>query len=289
MSYEIEYLEIINTGGNYANIFKGRLIKKELSPINIRYMLNKIFNLIFKKKNILLNLEEQQEEYIVIKKLLKRGKEEPLNNEIYMLNLIGKHKNIINMKHYKKNDYICLEYCHEGDLFTHIMKKLYTETEAIHILKQLIRAIKVCHDMNIVHADIKPENVLMFQDEIKLIDFGEAYQIINPKSEDKQYANYYPIRGTALYQPPELNHKVNIEVKEIELLKADLWSLGVTAFVMIRGYFPINSKVCKKIKDYEYLLKRIDWKDTTPEMKEFISALLKINPSEREIKPFWSE
>jgi calcium-dependent protein kinase len=71
-----------------------------------------------------------------------------------------------------------MEYCEDGDLFDHLLScEKYNEEETAKIIKQILSAIRYLHDKNIVHRDLKLENIL-FENKnakdlnIKLIDFG---------------------------------------------------------------------------------------------------------------------
>jgi serine/threonine protein kinase len=82
--------------------------------------------------------------------------------------------------------------------------------------------------------DIKPENVFLLLDDkgnivgVKLIDLGLAIDITKKKK---------CIHGTDAYMGPEFFHSCWTTG-----LPADIWSLGITAFVMLRGYLPISSQ-----------------------------------------------
>lgn len=90
------------------------------------------------------------------------------------------HPNIVKYyETYQNNEflYIVMEYCPGGDLFDLITKKskgqALKESIVADIMYDLLKAINHCHETNIVHRDIKAENVMVGEDGwIKLIDFG---------------------------------------------------------------------------------------------------------------------
>ena len=102
-------------------------------------------------------------------------------------------------------------------------EKYYTEKELLSIMKQLTLALLYMKEqLNLAHRDIKPQNVLIFENNIfKLADFGEAKEIENMK-------NFNTLRGTELYMSPALYNGLKINKDDIEHdpFKSDLFSLG---------------------------------------------------------------
>ena len=119
----------------------------------------------------------------------------------------------------------------------------------------MILAIDSIHELNCIHRDIKPDNILIGKDgHIKLTDFGLAKisdkvfkeDIIDYRVDEKKikHKRNFSCVGTAYYVAPEVLLKKGYG-KEI-----DWWSLGVILFEMIAGYAPFCSKktndVCYK-------------------------------------------
>lgn len=104
-----------------------------------------------------------------------------------------------------------------------------SESEARVVMMQLLEAIKRCHDLGILHRDIKLDNI-MFRtsnnqlNDVALIDFGLS-RFVNPGG----FANTHV--GTDEYMAPE------IVDDEAYTGKADIWSLGVVLYGLyeIRG------------------------------------------------------
>jgi len=96
------------------------------------------------------------------------------------------------------------------------------------MVKQLVKAVAYCHANNVVHRDIKLENVLVSKDfKIKLIDFG--FSVILP---NESYI-LYDYCGTPNYIAPEVTQREGYYGKP-----ADVWSLGVIIYRMVVGTFP---------------------------------------------------
>lgn len=105
----------------------------------------------------------------------------------------------------KKNFYVVQEYLPGDDLYVTLGERIFTEDEAIQIIKQTLMALKYFHDRNIVHRDIKSDNLILIQDEmipgklqIKITDFSLASKIDPVEGGLKGFA------GTPEYMAPEV-------------------------------------------------------------------------------------
>ena len=110
-------------------------------------------------------------------------------------------------------------------------KNYYTEGQLIQILKNLIKTFSELQKNNITHRDIKPQNILIVNNEYKICDFGEA-KIINENNEnkiDKNDNNEFMIRGTELYMSPILFYALKKKKNKVfhNCFKSDVFSLGM--------------------------------------------------------------
>ncbi|XP_044859313.1 testis-specific serine/threonine-protein kinase 5-like isoform X2 [Mauremys mutica] len=165
-----------------------------------------------------------------------------LPREIYSLNATYKHINVIQLYEMYRNNrrtYLVLELASRGDLLEHINATSdrrecpgLEEEEARRLFRQIVSAVAHCHNVGIVHRDLKCENILL--DErgfIKLTDFGFAnrYSLKNPLMST--------FCGSVAYTAPEIlmSKKYNGEL-------ADLWSLGVILYAMVTGKLPFKER-----------------------------------------------
>jgi len=99
-------------------------------------------------------------------------------------------------------------------------------------LVQIARALEYCHRREIIHRDIKLENVMFGKDnQLKLIDFGlsaNSFTDLSLKDE---------IVGTPYYVSPEMS-----EGRGQATQKTDVWSLGVLLYFLLTNEFPFNGK-----------------------------------------------
>ena len=122
-----------------------------------------------------------------------------------------------------------------------LAKKYYKENEIILILKQIIKGFLFLQEKNIAHRDIKPQNILLFPNNIyKIADFGEAKNI-------KNIAQQSTLRGSELYMSPVLYKGYKFNKKNImhNPYKSDVFSLGYCLLYAIC----LNLKVLEAVRE----------------------------------------
>jgi eukaryotic-like serine/threonine-protein kinase len=111
-------------------------------------------------------------------------------------------------------------------------RQLYSPKEAIGLLKMLLEGLEACSSKDIVHRDIKPGNIMLRKDGSPvIIDFGLARHL---ELESLTPTEWMIGPGTPNFAPPEvLENK-----KGLITGKSDLYSLGITAYMMVLGRHP---------------------------------------------------
>jgi serine/threonine protein kinase len=161
-------------------------------------------------------------------------------------NLMAKinHPFIVNM-HFSFQDnhylYMILDLMKGGDLRYYFKsKKDFTEKEVNFIMSNLILALEYIHKNNIIHCDIKPENILVNKNGyFYLTDFSISINKCDKENDDSQ--NHY-LAGSLGYMSPDILFKENLN------FCADYFSLGVVCYELMTGKIPYNSKNLDELK-----------------------------------------
>ncbi len=111
--------------------------------------------------------------------------------------------------------------------------KVYSEHEAIEIIRQMAEALLHAHERGFIHRDVKPKNIMLTKERIaKLADMGLAREATDHQAALAEAGRAY---GTPYYIAPEqIRGEVDID------LRADLYSLGATFYHMVTGRVPFE-------------------------------------------------
>jgi serine/threonine protein kinase len=164
-----------------------------------------------------------------------------------------------------------LELC-DTDLFELMHKqplKRFEEIQASRYLYQLTEGVKYCHSREVIHRDLKLENLLLKNGVLKLCDFGLSTKFSGPFRRG--------IYGTCLYRAPEMVQRLSYDKR------IDIWSCGIILFEMIAGFTPFGSGEPPEPEIHEaILLDQVRFPDFFPDgAKELVLSVLKKNPDER--------
>lgn len=151
------------------------------------------------------------------------------------------HPNVVDIYdvgEYEDMHYIVMEYVRGRTLKQLIAKRgALGVDEALYIMKQLCAAIRVAHEKNIIHRDIKPQNVLMKDDgTVKITDFGIAVA-----GDSVQLTFNNAVMGSAHYLAPE-----SAQGQEPNKL-VDIYSLGIVFYELLTGDVPYKGKTPTEI------------------------------------------
>ncbi|KAG5682439.1 hypothetical protein PVAND_011791 [Polypedilum vanderplanki] len=135
--------------------------------------------------------------------------------------------------------YIVSEYASQGEIFDYIAKYgRLNERAARHKFWQILSAVEYCHSQNIVHRDLKAENLLLDSNmNIKIADFG--------------FSNFYTpgeLLSTWCGSPPYAAPEV-FEGKKYTGPEIDIWSLGVVLYVLVCGALPFDGSTLQSLRD----------------------------------------
>uniref|UniRef100_A0ACD6A5D8 Uncharacterized protein n=1 Tax=Avena sativa TaxID=4498 RepID=A0ACD6A5D8_AVESA len=174
---------------------------------------------------------------------------------------------------------IVMEYASGGELFERICNAgRFSEDEARFFFQQLLSGVSYCHSMQLCHRDLKLENTLLdgsTAPRLKICDFGYSKSSVlhsQPKSTV----------GTPAYIAPEVLLK-----KEYDGKIADVWSCGVTLYVMLVGAYPFEDP--DEPKNFRQTIQRIlsvqysipDYVHISAECRDLISKIFVGNPATR--------
>lgn len=174
---------------------------------------------------------------------------------------------------------IVMEYAAGGELFERICAAgRFSEDEARYFFQQLISGVCYCHSMQICHRDLKLENTLLDGSpapRLKICDFGYSKSSLlhsKPKSTV----------GTPAYIAPEV-----LSRREYDGKTADVWSCGVTLYVMLVGAYPFEDpqdpknfrKTINRIMAVQYKIP--DYVHISQDCKHLLSRIFVANPAKR--------
>lgn len=153
------------------------------------------------------------------------------------------------------------------------------ESYARVVMRELLTALHYVHSKNIVHRDVRPDNILcsreIFPMAIALADFGYA-TFVSDSSVNRD------VLTTMIGTPPYIAVDICRKIKYGPL--ADIWSAGVVLYEMLCGEAPFisrSNRVYEKIRKGRVSFTQPVWKTISPEAIGFIRQMLQIDPHKR--------
>jgi len=217
----------------------------------------------------------------IVQKTLIREDIKLLKREIEIMKTVD-HPNILKLIEIYEDDesvYIIMELVNGNELFDRIVDRgYYSEKSTIHIVKQILQAIRYLHEHHVAHRDLKPENLLCSgegADEIvKIADFGLSKIFAGVNGEPLQTSC-----GTPGYVAPEVLTCDSYDEA------VDMWGVGIITYILLAGYPPFyaddDTQLFEKIMQVEYDFDDECWDDVSDSAKDFIQKLLVKDPKKR--------
>lgn len=262
--------------GSYAEIF--------LARDNLAYEGSPHRNVVIKALNVFLQDDLDAD--------LERTLVENFQNEAIALDRV-RHPNIISrLGHGTARDlegmtfhYLVLEFMPGGDLQKHSRENRLSLKAALRYVEQICAGLRHAHHNEIIHRDIKPQNLLLSLDKdvVKIADFGVA----------RVFQSDAPITrvGTNIYAPPE-HSPLAIGAASTELIRSlspasDIYSLAKSFYTILTGESP-RFYANQPITELPLSCRNEEWAD---EFKRVILKATSDDPGKRHssIDEFWSD
>uniref|UniRef100_A0A3Q1H7Z1 Uncharacterized protein n=1 Tax=Anabas testudineus TaxID=64144 RepID=A0A3Q1H7Z1_ANATE len=210
----------------------------------------------------------------------RRTKErEAARKEIELMNYLHHPKLVQCVAAYdhKPEMVMVMEFIAGGELFERIVDDSFEHTEpaSVRYMQQILEGIAFMHQQNIVHLDLKPENIVCVDNtgtSIKIIDFGLASRLDGNTPLKVMH-------GTPEFVAPEV---INYEPV---CLATDMWSIGVICYILLSGESPFqgnsDAESLALVTAAQWEFDEESFDEITDEAKNFISSLLNKDPRRR--------
>ncbi|XP_073708729.1 peripheral plasma membrane protein CASK-like [Garra rufa] len=208
---------------------------------------------------------------------------EDLKREASICHML-KHPHIVELLETYSSDgmlYMVFEFMDGADLCFEIVKRadagfVYSEAVASHYMRQILEALRYCHDNNVIHRDVKPHCVLLASKEnsapVKLGGFGVAIQL----GESGLVAGGRV--GTPHFMAPE------VVKREPYGKPVDVWGCGVILFILLSGCLPFygtKERLFEAIVKGKYKMNPRQWGQISESAKDLVRRMLMLDPAER--------
>ncbi|KAI9474704.1 Pkinase-domain-containing protein [Coemansia mojavensis] len=169
--------------------------------------------------------------------------------------------------------WIIMEYASGGSIHKLMQAGPVEEKYTSSIMYGVLLALNYLHSSGIMHRDIKAANILVTDEGVvQLCDFGVARQVMQASAKS------YSFVGTPYWMAPEV-----IQKGQVYDFKADIWSLGITAYEIATGVPPYADEDPKRAL---FLIPRKGPKQLSPEqagkeMRDFVAKCLEVDVTKR--------
>lgn len=178
---------------------------------------------------------------IIDKTALNPSSLKKLFREVTIMKMLD-HPNIVKLYEVidtQRTLYLVMEYASGGEVFDYLVAHgRMREKEARAKFRQIVSAVQYCHQKQIIHRDLKAENLLLDSEmNIKIADFGFSNEFVPGQTLDT-------FCGSPPYAAPELFKGLRYEGPEV-----DIWSLGVILYTLVSGTLPFDGNNLKELRE----------------------------------------
>lgn len=207
-----------------------------------------------------------------------------------------KHRNIVNIYDIimdQNKIYLVFDYVPGGEVFDFIADHgSLTEQRASQVIRDVIEAVAYLHRNNVVHGDIKPENIhcilRRWPLQIKLCESGLTGDF-NPKFSDAFPETQSPpcspgfflaaVKSTPIYSAPEVICKEQLGPA------IDMWAVGVVLYILLSGRMPFRGRTDVDTLRFAakgtYSFPEREWANISEDAKSLVNGLLEVEPEKR--------
>lgn len=164
---------------------------------------------------------------------------------------------------FEDDNYIYIVMTHiTGQVLFNEMEEVgrYSEAEAAQLFWKILSGVSHIHSCNIIHRDLKPENIMVDENrEPIIIDFGLSKDSSDPCMKLTSFV------GSKIYMAPEIIQG------ETHSFPCDMWSMGITLYLMLSGQYPFNFRRLEDdIKRTPVLFLGPTWENISVEAKDLV-------------------
>lgn len=196
--------------------------------------------------------------------------------EAKILAKLGSHSQIPRLLHYFVADgefYLVQEYI-RGSTLARLVRRsgCFSEAAVKHFLREMLLLLKYVHKQQVIHRDIKPQNIIRCEDDgrLVLIDFGAVKELIAQAGDTTTKSSTTHFIGTVGFAPPE-------QFSLRPVFGSDIYALGITCLYLLTGKAPLDFDTNRHTGE---LLWR-DYVQVSEPFAEILSKMLKISLAER--------
>ncbi|XP_055638872.1 peripheral plasma membrane protein CASK isoform X4 [Toxorhynchites rutilus septentrionalis] len=199
--------------------------------------------------------------------------------------------------------YMVFEYMEGSDICFEVVRRavagfVYSEAVACHYMRQILEALRYCHENDIIHRDVRPACALLATADnsapVKLGGFGSAVQL--PSGRDsvethEPHRSFLSPRGK-LYLKSDGEGRVGcphyiapeVVARRIYGKACDVWGAGIMLHVLLSGRLPFHGsgkRLQEAIARGRVMLDTSEWKQVSSTAKDLVLKMLSPNPINR--------